>query len=57
MRENSDGQIALFVRDEKTGRPAFNAEALKALGVNPTDAHERGYPFAEHVKSTRELVA
>ena len=33
MQENSDGQIALFVRDDKTGRRAFNAEALKVLGV------------------------
>ena len=57
MQENSDGQIALFVRDDKTGRHAFNAEALKALGVDPTDAHDRGYPLAEHVKRPRELVA
>ena len=33
MQRNSDGQIALFVRDEKTGRLAFNAQALKALGI------------------------
>jgi hypothetical protein len=46
MQENSDGQIALFVRDDKTGRRAFNAEALKVLGVNPTGAYDRGYPLA-----------
>ena len=33
MQENSDDQLALFVRDEKTGRRAFNAQALKALGI------------------------
>ena len=27
MQENSDNQIALFVRDERTGRRAFNAQA------------------------------
>ena len=52
MRENSDGQIALFVRDEKTGRRAFNAEALKALGVNRTDALTGGYPL----QSTSNLL-
>ena len=31
MQKNSDAQIALFVGDEKTGRLAFNAQALKAL--------------------------
>jgi hypothetical protein len=38
MQKNSDAQIALFVRDEKTGRLAFNAQALKALGIDPTEA-------------------
>jgi hypothetical protein len=57
MPENYDGQIALFVRDDKTGRRVFNAEALKALGVDPTDAYDRGYPLAEFVRiSTEELV-
>ena len=50
MRENSDGQIALFVRDDKTGRRAFNAEALKALGVDPNDAYDRGYPLAQFTR-------
>jgi hypothetical protein len=57
VQENSDKQIALFVRDDKTGRLAFNTEALKAFGVDPADARERGYPLAEHVKSPQELVA
>ncbi len=35
MSENSDKQLALFVRDEKTGRLAFTVQALKALGINP----------------------
>jgi hypothetical protein len=47
MPEKSDYQIALFVRDEKTGRHAFNAKALKALGVDPAEARERGYPLQE----------
>jgi hypothetical protein len=40
--EKSEHQITLFVRDEKTGRYAFNARALKALGVDPVEARERG---------------
>jgi hypothetical protein len=55
MRENSDGQIALFVRDDKTGRRTFNAEALKVLGVNPTDAYDRGYPLAGVVEISVEV--
>jgi hypothetical protein len=43
MQKNSDAQIALFVRDENTGRLAFNAQALKALGIDPTEARDRGY--------------
>jgi hypothetical protein len=45
MQENSDDQIALFVRDETTGRRAFNAQALKALGIEPAEARDRGYPL------------
>jgi hypothetical protein len=33
VRENSDIQIALFVRDERTGRRAFNAEPLRAWAL------------------------
>jgi hypothetical protein len=49
--EKSEHQITLFVRDEKTGRYAFNARALKALGVDPVEARERGYPLNELEKS------
>ena len=45
MQENSDNQIALFVRDETTGRRAFNALALRALGIDPAEARDRGYPL------------
>jgi hypothetical protein len=45
MHEKSDDQIALFVRDETTGRRAFNAEALTALGIEPAEARDRGYPL------------
>jgi hypothetical protein len=51
MQKNSDAQIALFVRDEKTGRLAFNAQALKALGIDPTEARDRGYLLKDdHVR-------
>ena len=45
MQDNPNDQIALFVRDEATGRRAFNALALKALGIEPAEARDRGYPL------------
>jgi hypothetical protein len=33
MPEKSEHLTTLFIRDEKTGRYAFNAKALKDLGV------------------------
>jgi hypothetical protein len=57
MQDQSNMQIALFVRDDKTGRRAFNAEALKALGVDPADARERGYALADYANPPRDLVA
>jgi hypothetical protein len=42
-----DHQITLFIRDEKTGRYAFNSKALKALGVDPAAARERGYSLKD----------
>ena len=47
MQENPHDQIALFVRDEVTGRHVFNAEALKALGIEPAEARDRGYPLKD----------
>ena len=54
MQENSDDQLALFVRDEKTGRRAFNAQALKALGIDPAKARDRGYPLTNLQESQSE---
>ena len=45
MQENPDNQIALFVRDERTGRHVFNAQALRALGIDPAEVRDRGYPI------------
>jgi hypothetical protein len=47
MDRKSDGEICLFVRDEQTGRFLINAKALQALGINPVEAQERGYPLTE----------
>jgi hypothetical protein len=57
MEENSDKQIALFVRDETTGRRAFSAQALKALGVDPTEARDRGYPLKDLEQTVPDLAA
>jgi hypothetical protein len=56
MPQSSDNQIALFIRDEKTGRHAFNTKALKALGIDPALARERGYPLKEQ-ESESNLAA
>ena len=57
MPQNSDNQIALFVRDEKTGRYTFNAKALKVLGIDPAVARERGYPLKDLEEAESNLAA
>lgn len=57
MTEKSDNQISLFIRDEKSGRYAFNSKALKALGVDPTEACERGYALEETEEPESNLTA
>ena len=47
MENKTDEEICLFVRDEQTGRFQFNAKALQALGINPVEAQQRGYPLNE----------
>jgi len=49
-------QITLFIRDEETGRYAFNAKALRALGVDPAVARELGYPLKDSEESESSLV-
>ena len=62
MQQQFDNEIALFVRDERTGY-AFNAQALKALGIDAAEARDRGYslkrdriglPFRRHKRSRLE---
>jgi len=55
MPRKSNEEICLFVRDEQTGRLLFNAEALQALGINPTEAQQRGYPIKEKSALPRQL--
>jgi hypothetical protein len=57
MPQNSDNQITLFIRDEKTGRRAFNPKALKALGVDPAVARELGYPLKDSEEPESNLAA
>jgi hypothetical protein len=57
MPQNSDNQITLFIKDEKTGRHAFNPKALKALGVDPAVARERGYPLKDSEEPESNLAA
>jgi hypothetical protein len=57
MPQKPDNQIALFIRDDKTGRYAFNAKALIALGLDPEEARERGYALKEPEELPPNLVA
>ena len=41
MPRNSEDQIALLVRDEKTGRYAFNSNALEGSRHRSTEGRER----------------
>ena len=50
-------EISLFVRDEQNGRFLFNAKALQALGINPVEAQQRGYPLKEVAEAREELTA
>jgi hypothetical protein len=43
MQEKPNEQDKLFIRDQITGRHTFNPEALRALGINPAEAQERGF--------------
>ena len=44
MPQNSDNHIALFIRDEKTGRYTFNPKALKVLGIDPRSSARKRLP-------------
>jgi hypothetical protein len=58
VARESSGKICLFVRDEQTGRFLYNAEALQALGINPAEAQQRGYPIREQalVEAAKDLT-
>jgi hypothetical protein len=43
MQEKPNEQVRLFIRDQTTGRHMFNPEALRALGIDPAEAQERGF--------------
>jgi hypothetical protein len=45
MLDQHNDQIAIFIRDERTGRLAFNVQALRALGIDPAEAEALGYPL------------
>ncbi len=49
MGKVSGEEICLFVRDERTGRFLFNTRALQALGINPVEAQQRGYPVMSNL--------
>jgi hypothetical protein len=42
----SDEEVILFIRDEQTGRLLFNDRAAQALGLDPIQLQQRGFPVA-----------
>jgi hypothetical protein len=52
MDRKSDEEIALFVRDEQTGRFLFNDRAVQASGLDPIQLHQRGYPVCGSKRGT-----
>ena len=46
MDRKSDEEISLFVRDKKTSRFLFNDRAMKALGLDPIQLRQRGFPVS-----------
>ena len=57
MTETSNDEITLFIRDEQTARYAFNAKALRALGIDPDAARDRGYPIEQREAPAPSLAA
>ena len=55
--QERDKEITMFIRDERTGRLAFNAEALKALGIDPAEARARGYSLKNFDDLQPDLAA
>ena len=53
MSEISNDQITLFIREEKTGRYAFNAKALRALGID-RQKHVTGDTRSNSSKNPRQ---
>jgi hypothetical protein len=52
-----DEGISLFVRDEQNGRFLFNAKALQALGIDPAEARQRGYPHHDANSSSSAFAS
>jgi len=51
MQIQADTEVSLFVRSQVTGRLVFNSKAIEALGLQPTELAQRGYPLDGEVAS------
>ena len=45
MQIEKDTAVSLFVPHRASGRLVFNPKAIEALGLNPAELAERGYPL------------
>jgi hypothetical protein len=57
MERKSEEDITIFIRDEQSGRVVFNAKALQALGIDPTEAEQRGYRIKDQSETAKEPSA
>jgi hypothetical protein len=57
MQIETDAQVTLFIRDRITGRLVFNSKAIEALGLNPKELAQRGYPVDSKVTSQADSAA
>lgn len=51
MQIQADTEVTLFVRDRVTGRLVFNSKAIEALGLQPKELVQRGYPLDGEIAS------
>ena len=56
MQEKPNEQVRLFIRDQTTGRHMFNPEALRALGIDPEEAQERGFQITPRSEAVVDIA-
>jgi hypothetical protein len=56
MQIKKDAAVSLFVPHRASGRLVFNSKAIEALGLDPIELVERGYPLDnDHARPTKSV--